>query len=200
MTTPPTTTPKPVLAVDVAKGAKLSDSAQKLLQPDVTIEQYFDSLNRAQLYPDGIRFLARLLTPKSAIWWGCLCVWAGVDSQERVAVERVLRAVIQWLREPQDEHRRAVAAVAQEIGHATAAGMLGKAVFLSEGSISLPGQPDVLAKADSAAQLVTLSILTAARFAGASATLGQMRQFLAIGVEVYQGKNSWERAKPHREG
>ncbi|MCZ2342111.1 MAG: hypothetical protein LC104_09995 [Bacteroidales bacterium] len=200
MTTPPTSAPKPPLAADLVQEVKLSDAAQQWLQPHLTIEQYFDVLNREQLYSDGIRFLTQLLPPKRAIWWGCLCVWAAADARTCVAVEPVLASVLLWLREPQDTHRRAVAAVAQTVGNMTAAGMLGKAVFLSEGSISFPGQPEVRADGKVALQLVASSILMAARSAGATAASGSMRQFLAIGVDVYQGKNSWERPKPFREG
>lgn len=193
MTPPPIPVPAPKMAVDVAQGIKLSEPARRLLLPEMTQEHYFDVLNRSQLYQDAIRLLARLLAPKPAIWWGCLCVWA--DAASRTVAEPVLAAAMHWLREPQDEHRRAVDAAAKAVGNTTAAGMVGKAVFLTEGSISVPGQPEVHADADSAANLIALAVLTAARSAGATATTGQLRQFLAIGIEVYQGKNSWERPK-----
>jgi hypothetical protein len=181
------------LAEIICEDVDLSDTARALLKPGLSASAYFDELNRAGLYADAIRVLARLLPNKRAIWWGSLCIWAVNRQQVSASTEAALRAIVTWLRNPEDNRRRAARETAKAAGLNSPVGMLAIATFLSEGSISVAGQPEVLAKPSCSATMIAAAVLTAARMTGASRSLGWQRQFLAIGVDVYRGLNLWER-------
>ena len=181
-----TTATKP--AVEVCRGIDLSDEGAKLLSGNPTGQQFFDALNKAGLYTDAVRVLARLLAPRDGVWWGCLCAWAVGRSP---AGEASIQAAVRWLQDPTDAHRRAAGDAGKTAGPATAAGMVGTAAFLAEGSMSPAGQTDVPTKPELTPKLVSSAVLAAARSSGAAATAPHLRQYLAIGVDVFRGTNRW---------
>jgi Family of unknown function (DUF6931) len=190
--TAPTTPAAPRTPEEVAAGLDLSDESRALLKPGVTTEVYFDELVKAGHLTDAVRYVARLLPAKRAVWWGSLCVWAVRRSQPKAAADAVLRAVVTWLLAPTDENRRAAEAAGRAAGANTPAGMVGTAAFLTEGSMSAPKQPEVLPEPHFSPALVAGAVLAAARLAGAAKTDAMLRQFLALAVDVYRGTNTWE--------
>ncbi|HEY8506467.1 MAG TPA: hypothetical protein VIL46_17930 [Gemmataceae bacterium] len=178
---------------DICAEFELSEAAAALLKPGQTPEEFFDALLGASLFGDGIAFIARLLPKKQAVWWGCLCVWGAERHASKAPVEAALGAIVRWLREPTEENRRAVGDAAREAGPTSAAGMLASAAFLSEGSMSLPGQPEVLPKPHYTGKLVAAAVLAASRKGGAARIPARQREFLALAVEVYRGANTWEK-------
>jgi hypothetical protein len=185
--------PAPRSPQEVCDGLDLSDEARALLRPKISAEVYFDDLIKAGHHADAIRYVARLMPAKRAVWWGCLCTWAVARPQPKPAAEDALRAAVAWLLAPTDENRRAAGTAGLNAGPNTPAGMLGSAAFVSEGSMSAPKQPEVLPEPHLPGSLVAGAVITAARQAGAAKTAGLFRQFLALAVDVYRGANSWER-------
>jgi hypothetical protein len=177
------------LAQEVCAGLELSEAATKLLKPGLTAGEFFDALVRANLLTDAIPYTARLLPKKAAVWWGCLCVWNVARPAPSAKIEAALQSVVKWLRDPSEENRRACDAAAKTVGNNQAAGMLATAAFLSEGSMSLPGQPVVKPEPHFTAKLVGQAVLAASREGRASQMEPRQRQFLATAVEVYRGKN-----------
>lgn len=182
----------PLSAAAVVAGLNLSDDAQKLLRPNTTAEAYFDALVNAGLFADAIRVVVRLMTPKQAVWWGCLCGWAAKRANTGPAV----RAAAVWLRDPTDANRRAAGDVAKSIGVATLGGLLASAVFHAEGSVSAPGATPIASPPGLTGTLIGTMVLagTAARAADPA---GIRRKLLAIAVEVYRGTNVWTGSHRH---
>lgn len=182
----------PLSAAAVVAGLNLSDDAQKLLRPNATAEAYFDALVTAGLFADAIRVVVRLMTPKQAVWWGCLCAWAAKRANTGPAV----RAAAVWLRDPTDANRRAAGEVAKAVGPATLGGLLASAVFHAEGSVSAPGATPVASPPELTGTLIGTMVLagTAARAADPA---GIRRKLLAIAVEVYRGTNVWTGSPRH---
>lgn len=179
------------LAVDVVGSLELSEAARILLTPGIPAETYFDALVTAELYPEAIRFMARLLTKPQAVWWGCLCVWHLVRPAEDSPAAAAIRAAVTWLREPTDAHRRLAGQRAQDAGPTEPAGLLAYAAFLTDGSMSPPGLPEVKPPADAAAICVANAVLGASRYGPPRSTPHRQRTSLGLAVDVYHGTNTW---------
>lgn len=183
--------PPPRLAVDVCRDFELSDEAKKLLAPKLTAEVFFDQLVKEGQFPDAIRVISRLLTPKQAVWWGCLCVWAAHRDKPPPEVNAAVGAVVKWLKDGTDESRRAAREIGEKAGPATPAGMLATSAFLSEGLLSNPGSPEVPTDPSHTPKVIASTVITSARLAGKANANALMRQFLAVAVDVSRGTNSW---------
>jgi hypothetical protein len=178
-------------AHEVAGDLELSDDARKLLTPKLGAEAFFDGLVKSALYPDAIRFISRLLTKPQAVWWGCLCVWHTAKPAAGPG-EAAVKAAVAWLREPTDPHRRAAGDAGLEAGPASPAGLLGYAVFLSEGSMSPAGQAEVKPGPHVASTCVANAVLAASRTGPPAGTAHRQKTFLGLAVDVYRGTNSWK--------
>ncbi|MBA4191481.1 MAG: hypothetical protein C0467_26170 [Planctomycetaceae bacterium] len=179
--------PRP--AQELVGDLKLSDDARKLLRPDMTVVDYFDALVKALHFPDAVRLVARAMTPKQAVWWGTLCIWATARPQPRTT-EAAVHAVVKWLREPSDANRRAAGAAGTAVGSTTPAGLVATAAFLAEGSLATEGKPEVKPDPRLAATLVAEAVLALSRTAGHEPPGGPLvRQFLVVAVDVFRGTN-----------
>ncbi len=124
-------------AQEVCKHCQLSEQARALLQPDASVPQFLESLISAGHMPDAIRFLAQALPKPQAISWASQCL-RQLQAVETPEQEKALAACDAWLKEPDDERRRAAFAAAEIAGFDNPAGCTALAVFLSGGSLGPP--------------------------------------------------------------
>jgi len=183
--------PRP--AQELVGDLKLSDDGRKLLRPDMTVVEYFDALVKARQFPDAVRFVARVMTPKQAVWWGTLCIWATARPQPTTKMAAAVHAVGKWLREPSDVNRRAAGVAGTAVGSTTPAGLIATAAFLAEGSLAPEGKFEVKPDPRLSATLVAEAVLALSRSAGHAPSGGPLvRQFLVIAVDVFRGTNTPE--------
>ena len=180
---------------ELVRDLELSEAARKLLVPGIAAEAYFDAMVKAELYPDTIRYTARLLSGPQGVWWGCLCVWHAAKPAGGSPGAAAVRAAVAWLREPTDAHRRAAGDAGKAAGPADPAGLLGYAAFLSDGSMSPAGQTEVKPPPGAAAVCVANAVLGASRVGPASGTAHRQKTFLGLAVDVYRGANTWANAR-----
>lgn len=128
---------------EVAKAAELDADALAVLHPEHTAQDFVTALLNAERFPDAVRFVAHALPKREAVWWVLLCAREAAGDAPSPEVKAALDATDLWVRHPGDEQRRAAMAAAQKATFKTAAGCAGLAAFLSGGSLSVPGQPEV---------------------------------------------------------
>lgn len=139
-----------------------------------------------------MRFLAHALPRRTAIWWGCLCLWQVARPEPAEAMRAALAVAVRWVQEPSEDNRRAADAPARAAGLGTAARCLAKAVFWSGGSLAPPHFPPVVPKPFLTAKAVAGAVLLAAAHSGpADVRRLRRREFLAVGREVAVGKVPW---------
>ncbi|HTU21194.1 MAG TPA: hypothetical protein VMG10_24285 [Gemmataceae bacterium] len=182
-------------AAEVGQGLPLSETAQKLLRPDLTPGQYLAVLMEQRLYPDAIRFLASALPKREAVWWACGCIRAMPDPLDAPAAI-ALQAAEKWAADPSDENRRAAMPAAEAVGLAHPAGCIAAACFWSGGSLAPPDLPPVAPAAHLTAHVVTASLLLAAVRAEPVQAPEKQRQFLKLGLDVASGVNRWKEPAP----
>lgn len=179
-------------AAEIAARFELSPEARALLRPDLAPKAYFDLLVRGGLCKDALRFTARWLSKREAVWWGCLCAWDRDRPEPEESRDRALRAAVRWVLDPSEENRQAARAVGKTAGAGTPAGGVALAAFYSGGSMSYLDLPAVEPPEDLTAQTIASAVSLAAHLGKPSQHDARLRQFLRLGLEVALGRNRWE--------
>lgn len=177
---------------DISAGCKLSQPAVELAAKQPTPAAYVAQLAAEGLATDGLEFVAHWLPKRAAIWWGCLCLWHLRRPTLPPAEEAALRAVVQWVREPNEPRRRSLESAAEAAGNMrTSAGGLACAAFFSGGSLTAPGLPAVAPPPDLSAHTVAQVLVVAPLYSNPEQTKDTYRHFLELGLEVARGENRW---------
>lgn len=181
-------------AREFCRRARLKRPALELLEqnPGIAPAAFLEALVAKEYLTDALRVLAHRLPKRDAVWWGCLC-WEHADEANRGEAERqALAAAVRWVLDPTDENRRLAGKWGKKARMKTSGGALAMAVFLSGGSVSLPGLPFVPPKPQTCAAAVAGSILLlAARHDRHLARQKWRREFLDLGQQVLNGENLW---------
>ncbi len=171
----------------------LSAEATRQLDDTQTADVFLAMLIERELYSDAIRFTAYKLDKRDAIWWATLCLWDNQRQTTAPEVDAVFQAIVQWLQSPNDTGRRAVEAASREVGLNSPLGMLGQAVYFSEGSISLPDCPEVSPEPYATAKQVASAVLLASKKAKRPdyTAADIQRRYLVLAAAVEQGQLPW---------
>lgn len=166
-----------VRAVEVCRYFSLSGDGRKLLQPDITPEQFMDVLVENKLYPDAVQLLGHYLPKRQAVWWALTCVKQGLTEVTPV-VEEAFKATEKWIADPSEENRKATLKAADEADASTPAGAAALAAFYSEG---LPKTEDP--KANARAFFMTAKLASAAVLLAATGRPEELQIMFAAFVE-----------------
>jgi len=143
---------------------------------------------------DAVEFLARWLPPRQRIWWGCLALWHVYRPEPPAQVDATLAALVRWVEEPTDENRRAVRAAGDSLGRRHPVGALAFAAFWSEGSMSLPGLPEVLPPSDLSSQTLASTLSLAVNSQSFERSRELYQYFVKLGLDVAAEPMHWDLA------
>jgi hypothetical protein len=180
--------PQASLARDVAARFDLSDDARELLTPDARPAEFFALLSRHEMYRDAFNFAAHYLPKRASIWWGCLCAWELYRDNVPANEEGPIRAVVDWILEPTEEHRRAAYTGARTGKVGAIGSSLAMAVFAAEGSLAPADAPEVRPPDDQSANFVAAAVIIAGQMAPRKKRQQYQHHFLELAVELSQGK------------
>lgn len=176
--------PQTKSAADIADSLCLSREACGLLQADQHPGEYLVQLIDHECYADAVRFHVRMMPPRGAVWWACLCVRHTAGDPLPAVMAGPLFAAVAWALAPTEEHRQAAKQAAQAAPE-SAAGRLAQAAYHAGGK-----QPDSALKLSAAA--VLLSVAQGTRKPTALA----YQECFAIAQDVAVGTARWpERTK-----
>lgn len=179
----------PVL--DIAKLAKLSAAGQEICAGESQVDAALKRLEAAGLIADAVAFLAHALPKREVVWWGLLCLWDVRRPKVAAFEETIYRALVRWLRQPTEEHRRQVSAAGKAAGMTSLAGHLARAAFVSGGSMTRADLPKVLPPPHSTALIVRKILKAAAAKANPRNPEERLTTFLRVGLEIADEKNRW---------
>ncbi len=191
MTATKTAAPPPPMPANVARAAQLGDDAAKALRPGLGSREYVAALLAASLFRDAVRFVAFALPRREAVWWALLCAREAAGDAPPPAVRAALDATDTWVRHPGDEQRRAAMAAAKTAEFSTSAGCAGLAAFLSGGSLSVPGQPDVPPGPFECAKAAFGAVAVAAIGTDAKTANDRYRRYVEQGLHIGEGAGAW---------
>ena len=173
-------------AQEIAAAVHLEKPARALLRESQTAVEYIEVLAAEGHFADAGRVLARLLSPREAVWWACQCARQALPETPIPGWIEALDGAEKWVREMTDESRRATEPLAHEAGIATAAGCAAMAAFMSGGSIAAPDAPPVTPPPSVVSQFAAGSILVSALTPEPSEAPEKHRRFLKQGIELYR--------------
>ena len=96
---------------------------------------FMRSLAAGDTPEDALTFCAYALGRREAVWWGCQCIRT-VNGIAAGKEDHLLRAAEEWVRDPEDEKRRAALRFGMESDLRTPSVLLALAAGWSGGSIS----------------------------------------------------------------
>lgn len=148
-------------ALSVCHDIEISQEAKQYLTNELTPAEFIELLVNKQLYADSIRFLARALPKREAIWWACLATRSFLNSQTTPAQQEALLAAETWVYQPTEENRRKTNLAAQASNFDNPAAWAAMAAFWSGGSMAPESAPEVPAAENLTAKAVAGAVLLA---------------------------------------
>ncbi len=176
---------------DVAALCELTDPAKEMVPSAPSAEAYLDSLTKAGLMSDAIRWLAQGLRPRESVWWACLAARAYVEWGNTLPEPDVaaLTAAETWVFKPEEENRRAAMAKAQDTGYQSPASWAAIAAFWSGGSMAPPEAPAVPPPQHLIGRAVWGAIMIATGTVPPPEVEKRQRQLLDQGLDIARGGN-----------
>jgi hypothetical protein len=179
--------PAGLTAPQLLHGLELSADAQPLCDDQTSPEEFLKRLEERQLFSDAVRFLARWLSKRQAVWWAALAVQnacgGALTGQQITAIEAAKR----WAIDPRQDNARAAEAAAQALKLVGPASWVAMAAFWSGESLGPPGidpiPPDVTLTAKAASTALVL-----AAYEDSAKAAERFRAFIKLGREMAQGK------------
>lgn len=154
---------------------------------------FLAALVENDLYADAVRLLAYALPKRESVFWAVRCV-EDVLVEQQAADVAALSAARAWVREDNEENRRAAGEAAAATQLNTAAGMTAQSAFWSGGSIAPADVPDVPPGEVMTARGVASTVLMAAFEDATKDPQDLLRQFVQYGTQVADGQLRWEEA------
>jgi hypothetical protein len=109
----------------------------------------------------AILFAALTLPKRESVWWGCLCMRGlRLDDPE---LREGLTAAEGWVREPEEEQRRAAGKIAEAQSYSGPGAWIAFAAFTSSGSLSAPELQAVPPPPDACGRSVYAAVMLAVR-------------------------------------
>lgn len=127
---------------ELSETAGVSGAAQALVTDESTPSTYLESLEKAELYQDAIRFLAFKLPTDAGIKWASGCIKEMRSPESKSQKDEPLDASEMWVKAPGDQTRWAAKNAADKAKDPGPSNMVAMAVFMSGGSMTPPGTPE----------------------------------------------------------
>ncbi len=192
-------------AAEPARAAELSLPAQNLLTDAQSPEQLLAALARGGLSEDGVKFFARVLPKREAVWWAARCAATvprppaevtPAAHEAAVAAEAAARAAAEaWCGGPADDRRRACFPAGQAAADSPS-GLAALAAFFADGSMGPADIPAVPPPADACAAACAAAVLLAAVRVEPDKADAKRKRFLETGKAVLAGTDRWPDAPP----
>ncbi|QPK63328.1 hypothetical protein IVG45_21420 [Methylomonas sp. LL1] len=173
----------------ICQDIELDQPALSCLQSDPGPVEFLNALLAQQLYPDAVRFLARALPKREAVWWACLSARGTLDANPDQKLIKALEAAEAWVYKPTEPHRRQANAAAQIASFENPAAWAAIAAFWSEGSITPEDGPVVPPSDNLTAKAVAGAVMLAAVQNQPEKANDKYLFFLEQGADIANGGN-----------
>ena len=173
-------------AADVCRGIEMSPDGMAAIAGQSEAEACLRALVARECWADAAKFLAHALPKREAVWWGILVARSQLGEPAPPEAVTILAAAERWVRQPTDEHRRALFELAQpNLGDP--AGFVGMAAFMSGGSLAPPGVQEVPPAEHLTGAMIGGAVMLAALAPDPATAASKYRGFLDKGMEIARG-------------
>ncbi len=146
---------------EIGKDAGLSAAAQSLANDEQTPAEYVEALEKQELYRDAVEFHAHSVDPQAAVEWAHKCVRELDPPDQKPESAESFSAVEKWLLAPADPLRWGAKDAAEKAQMSSPADLVAMGVFLSGGSLTPAGSPEVPPPKYSSQKLAAGAVLVA---------------------------------------
>jgi hypothetical protein len=143
---------------EISDASNLSAGALALLREDSTPETFLAALERAELHEDAVNFWTHKLSSHAGVKWALACIRELQSPEQKARKSASLEAADRWVLAPGDPTRWAAKDAADKSTETSPPDVLAMGIFLSGGSLSPPGSPEVQPPPYSAQKLIACSI------------------------------------------
>ena len=173
----------------ICQDIDLDKTAREYLLADPEPVTFLETLIKQQQYPDAVRFLARALPKREAVWWACLSARSVMGAPPDPSYLQALEAAEAWVYKPTEPHRRQASAAAQQAAFEHAAAWAAMAAFWSEGSIAPEDAPAVPPADNLTAKAVAGAVMLAAVQAQPEKANDKYLFFIEQAIDIANGGN-----------
>ncbi|MCQ8104785.1 hypothetical protein NP590_11765 [Methylomonas sp. SURF-2] len=173
----------------VCQDIELDQAAQACLATDPVPVDFLRSLIQQQLYPDAVRFLARALPKREAVWWACLSARGCLAEHAGQQLLQAVEAAEAWVYKPNEANRRQAYHAAELAKFENPAAWAGMAAFWSEGSMAPENVPAVPPADNLTAKAVAGAVMLAAVQSRPEQANDKYLFFLEQGIDIANGGN-----------
>lgn len=149
--------------------------------------EFIKQLVQKNLFLDAVKFLAHALPKREAIWWACLAVKKTLPESAPAPQLAALNAAEQWAIAPSEDKRLLARAWSEKTGQKSAASWAATAAFWSGGTLSKPGEPDMMPPPYLYAHAVSGAISMAAFELNKDNAAEPFRLFIRQGLDLAAG-------------
>ena len=167
--------------------AALGEEALAAAGGAATVPDLIDALEGAGFLVEATRCFAHALPRREAVWWAAMCARHTAPADLAETGRATLDAVELWVRQQNEEGRRAAMSRAEAIGFQTPEAWAAVAAFWSGPSISPPDQPPVPPPAHLTGVAVAGAVALAAVRGDAQRSPARLAQFLRSAREIAAG-------------
>jgi hypothetical protein len=181
----------------ICQDIELDQAAQAFLAADPAPIDFLQSLIQQQLYPDAVRFLARALPKREAVWWACLSVRSCLPEKPEQKLVQAVEAAEAWVYKPNEANRRQAYNAAELAKFENPAAWAGMGAFWSEGSMAPENVPAVPPADNLTAKAVAGAVMLAAVQTRPEQANDKYLFFLEQGIDIANGGNGrlWQAGK-----
>jgi len=176
-------------AAVICQDIQLDQQALKCLESDPGPVEFLNALITRQLYPDAVRFLARALPKREAVWWACLSARSSLADNPAQNLPQALEAAEAWVYKPTEPHRRQANVAAQIASFENPAAWAAMAAFWSDGSMAPEDAPVVPPAESLTAKAVAGAVMLAAVQNQPEKANDKYLFFLEQGADIANGGN-----------
>jgi hypothetical protein len=173
------------LEIGIGRTAKL------YLRPEITPRQYLARLLVHDEPGDAVRFIVHSLPRREAVWWACLCLRSVADPMRKPKQAEALKAVVRWVLDPSEEHRRAAGKAGKAATFGVPVGAIAMSAFFSGGSILPPDEKEIPPDPLLTANFLTGTIPGLIAEVPPEKAKPTLLSFIALGIGVALGRYPW---------
>jgi len=173
----------------ICQDIELDQQALSYLNPEVNTVDFLNTLIDLKLYPDAVKFLARALPKREAVWWACISARSAISENADPLVLQALLAAEQWVYQQHEDLRRQANTAAYAAIFAHPASWAAMAAFWSQGSMVAADLPAVPPADNLTAKAVAGAVMLSAVAKQADKINDRYIFFLKQGIEIGKGGN-----------
>lgn len=173
----------------ICQDIELDQLARAGLAADPSPLDFLQSLIAQKLYPDAVRFLARALPKREAVWWACLSARSCLTEKTEPKLLQAVEAAEAWVYKPTETNRRQAFNAAEAASFENPAAWAGMGAFWSEGSMAPENVPAVPPADNLTAKAVAGAVMLAAVQSQPEKANDKYLFFLEQGVDIANGGN-----------